>query len=541
MPELSAVGAEDLLLVSEHEEIDGVSRYFSKKLKYSTLSSGLYAQFDMGELTAAIYRNSGDIAILSGNVSRLSSDLYRLSSAFLSNDALTRLIPAISSQVIEISNSLSDAQPIDRIVDLSDGIGIGIQLFQLSNYAVNVCHANGPVVKFRVPDQDYNGRPDLSDGLSNITRHLVIDLSSDVDTIPRFMNNCRYISDFDLTSTVSAGEHVIFTMKEVEKDLMYVTRRNVLCVDSGTGENEALVALVYYAVKQDKTIYDIFSADISSCISDYPDHCYQLSDVKPPSKYFSHWVDTQYPTGYIKFQDYPSYYISADLVLCAIYSDVAPIMVYFYGCIPNDSISSYGPLVKDVSPQYFGVNMSAAVPDGYDNEVVVPGIHIPTSAEFLAWAEESPYGPAHVVNYPPHWSLSEEELSSGTAELRYYVIAKPIQEYQTSAVLSVDDGIASVEPIGPDDPDDSYAIALELDWNYELDTDWGDGIFFRGKTTTELYPGSSDFPDGTGYYNTDSEDQSEWIVPTQNDVVMVWKTSQEYIWEGSPWRPPADD
>ena len=116
---------------------------------------------------------------------------------------------------------------------------------------MNVCHAAGPVVKFRVPDQDYNGRLDLSDDLSNITRHLVIDLSADVDTIPRFMNNCRYISDFDLTSTVSAGQHVIFTMKEVEKDLMYVTRRNVLCVDSGTGQNEMLVALVYYAVKRD--------------------------------------------------------------------------------------------------------------------------------------------------------------------------------------------------------------------------------------------------------------------------------------------------
>jgi hypothetical protein len=42
LPELSAVSAEDLLLVSEREEIDGVARYFSKKLKYSTLSSGLY-------------------------------------------------------------------------------------------------------------------------------------------------------------------------------------------------------------------------------------------------------------------------------------------------------------------------------------------------------------------------------------------------------------------------------------------------------------------------------------------------------------------
>ena len=72
----------------------------------------------MDELTAAIYRNSRNIAILSADVSKLSTDLYQLSNAFLSNDALTRLIPAISSQVVEISNSLSDAQPIDRIVDL---------------------------------------------------------------------------------------------------------------------------------------------------------------------------------------------------------------------------------------------------------------------------------------------------------------------------------------------------------------------------------------------------------------------------------------
>lgn len=171
---------------------------------------------------------------------------------------------------MEISNSLSDAQPIDRIVDLSDGIGIGLQFFQLSNYAVNMCHVTGPVIKFRVPDQDYNGRPELSDGLSNITRHLIIDLSADVDATPRFMNNCRYISDFDLTSIVSAGEHVIFTMKEVEKDLMYVTRRNVLCVDSGTDESEALVALVYYAAKKDKVVYDIFPASVDTYLSDYP-------------------------------------------------------------------------------------------------------------------------------------------------------------------------------------------------------------------------------------------------------------------------------
>lgn len=294
---------------------------------------------------------------------------------------------------------------------------------------MNVCHAAGPVVKFRVPDQDYNGRPDLSDELSNITRHLVIDLSADVDTIPRFMSNCRYISDFDLTSTVSAGQHVIFTMKEVEENLMYVTRRSVLCVDSGTDQNEMLVALVYYAVKRDQTVYDIFEAEAGKCISDYSEHCYELSDVKPESMYFSHWVDTQYPSSYIKFKDYPSYYISADLVLCAIYSDVAPIMVYFYGCIPDDSISSYGPLIKDVSPQYFGVNMSAVVPDGFNNEEVVPGTHMSSDHEFIAWAEDSPYGPAHVVGYPPHWSLDKESLSSGTAELQYYVISKPIREY----------------------------------------------------------------------------------------------------------------
>jgi hypothetical protein len=311
-------------------------------------------------------------------------------------------------------------------------------------------------------------------------------------------------------------------MKEVEKDLMYVTRRNVLCVDSGTGENETLVALVYYAVKQDKTVYDVFEAEAGSCISDYPTHCYELSDVKPESKYFSHWVDTQYPTSYIKFKDYPGYYISADLVLCAIYSDVAPIMVYFYGCIPDDSISAYGPLVKDCSPQYFGSNMSAAVPNGYDNEEVVPGTHIPTSAEFLAWADGSPYGPAHVINYPPHWDLSKEELSSGFAELKYYVIAKPIQEYAISDILSVDDGIAEIEPIDPDKPDESYAIALELDYNYELDTDWGDGTFYRGKTITELFNGSTDFPEGTGYYDISDEDSSNWVVPMQSDIVMCW-------------------
>ena len=249
MPELSAVNAEDLLLVSEKGVRDDSTVYFSKKLKYSTLSSGLYVQFDIEELTAAIYRNSSNIAILSGDVSRLSADLYQLSSAFLSNDALTRLIPTISSHIVEISNSLSDVQPIDRIVDLSDGIGSGVQFFQLNNYPVNVCHINTPIVRFRVPDQDYNGRYDLSDQLSNITRHLIIDISSSVDFMPRFMNNCRYVSDFDLTSMISAGEHAIFTMKEVEKDLMYVTRRNVLCVDSGTDENEIIVVLVYYAVK----------------------------------------------------------------------------------------------------------------------------------------------------------------------------------------------------------------------------------------------------------------------------------------------------
>ena len=76
MPELSAVNAEDLLLVSEKTETERGARYSSKKLRYSTLSAGLYAQFDMDQLTAAIYRNSRDIMVLSGDVSRLSADLY---------------------------------------------------------------------------------------------------------------------------------------------------------------------------------------------------------------------------------------------------------------------------------------------------------------------------------------------------------------------------------------------------------------------------------------------------------------------------------
>jgi hypothetical protein len=43
LPELSAAGANDLLLVSEQEVENDQVRYFSKKLKYSTLSAGLYA------------------------------------------------------------------------------------------------------------------------------------------------------------------------------------------------------------------------------------------------------------------------------------------------------------------------------------------------------------------------------------------------------------------------------------------------------------------------------------------------------------------
>ena len=130
------------------------------------------------------------------------------------------------------------------------------------------------------PEQDYNGRPDLSDGLSNITRHLLIDLSADVNVIPRFTNNCRYISDFDLTSTISAGEHVIFTMKEVEKDLMYVTRRNVLCVDSGTNASEVVVALVYRKAIDDNIYTSIIpDASVDTRISDYEQTYDELSVI----------------------------------------------------------------------------------------------------------------------------------------------------------------------------------------------------------------------------------------------------------------------
>lgn len=61
--------------------------------------------------------------------------------------------------------------------------------------------------------------------------------------------------------------------------------------------------------------------------------------------------------------------------------------------------------------------MSAVAPNGFNNEEVVPGTHMPPDHEFIAWAEGSPYGPVHVVGYPPHWSLDKESLSSGTAKL----------------------------------------------------------------------------------------------------------------------------
>jgi hypothetical protein len=236
------------------------------------------------------------------------------------------------------------------------------------------------------------------------------------------------------------------------------------------------------------------------------------------SKYFSHWVDTRYPTGYIKFQDYPNYYISADLMLCAVYSDVAPVMVYFYGCFPEDDISSYGPLVKDCSPQYFGVNMSAAVPDGHNTDIVVEGTHIPTSAEFLAWGEGSPFGPIHLVDYPPHWTLDAAELSSGTAELKYYVISKPKYEYELSDVLSVDDGIDSIEP---------DVTVLELDYDYSLDTDWDDNVKYWGYTVSELSNGSRLLPEGTRHYYRNKDDDADpdaplSVVPVENDVVTTW-------------------
>lgn len=96
----------------------------------------------------------------------------------------------------------------------------------------------------------------------------------------------------------------------------------------------------------------------------------------------------------------------------------------------------------------------------------------------------------------------------------------------------MDDGIAEISPDN---------TVLELDWDYQLDTDWGDGIFFRGKTTTELEPGSQAFPEDTGYYDMSSEDPEDWVVPEKNDVVMIWKTSEEFIWVGGPWCPPSDE
>lgn len=149
-------------------------------------------------------------------------------------------------------------------------------------------------------------------------------------------------------------------------------------------------------------------------------------------------------------------------MLCAIYSDVAPIMVYFYGNIYQSGLSAYGPLVKDCSPQYFGENMVESVPDGRNPEEVVPGTHIPVSSEFMAWAEGSLYGPAHLVGNSSHWALDRAELSSGFAELNYYVIARPKEEYTDE--LSVDDGIESIEP---------DATVLALDYDTSLD-DWSD-------------------------------------------------------------------
>ena len=94
----------------------------------------------------------------------------------------------------------------------------------------------------------------------------------------------------------------------------------------------------------------------------------------------------------------------------------------------------------------------------------------------------------------------------------------------------MDDGIADISPDN---------TVLELDWDYRLDTDWGDGIFFRGKTTTKLEQGSQEFPEDTGYYDRSSKDQEDWVVPKENDVVMVWETSEEFIWVGGPWRMPS--
>ena len=73
------------------------------------------------------------------------------------------------------------------------------------------------------------------------------------------------------------------------------------------------------------------------------------------------------------------------MVLCAVYSDNAPIMVYFYGATMSsdydeetDTYSYVNRLVKDCSPQYFGNNMSADVPR---EGSIVEGTHIPYGTE----------------------------------------------------------------------------------------------------------------------------------------------------------------
>jgi hypothetical protein len=92
----------------------------------------------------------------------------------------------------------------------------------------------------------------------------------------------------------------------------------------------------------------------------------------------------------------------------------------------------------------------------------------------MVWAEGSPTGRMRLAGDWSAWALSAPELSSGYAELNYYVVYKNKNEHTDE--LSVDEGIESIEP---------DATVLELDYNYTLDTDWDDAVNFRGVTESD--------------------------------------------------------
>lgn len=421
LPENENLGKQDLFVVSKKGSGE---KYTSTKVSYDQMANQLQRDFDIDGLRSGVQANRRDIDQISADVDAISVELDDLSTRFLENDALTKLIPDISAELSQLLNDSMFFQKIDSLEDL--GTGTLSVLFEPQDSAVNKCRMTQRKAYIRMPQS-------LSDEavmLSNRSRHLIVDVSSEVSCQVRFSNNCKYYSDSSsIVDPLEPDSHTLFIFKEIRPNVMYVQRQNVVSVYSGT-DMDQLLAAIYYHKSPDSNEYgvELFDVQANKRVMDYAGMLSISSDISAnvaDGEYFQGIYDVTNPGSLpMTISAYPQYRFVKDTILSAKYGSSPVFSLYFFGNLSNMSSGGQGgyKIVDSFYPVFYGDNLWSRQKDATYRIGLAESAYISSDQYFMGWAKSSLSGGICRVEYKTDWDTDSTPAEFRDAE--YYAIGE---------------------------------------------------------------------------------------------------------------------